>query len=61
LQRGGRRVLTPDCAAAALAVRPNWSNYHPGTYLGDLERLQAAAAAERVIVIGTSLAASSRC
>jgi|OpeIllAssembly_1097287.scaffolds.fasta_scaffold15735_2 pimeloyl-ACP methyl ester carboxylesterase len=56
LQRGGRRVLTPDLRGRGRSqYDPNWSNYHPGTYLGDLERLQAAAAAERVIVIGTSL------
>jgi pimeloyl-ACP methyl ester carboxylesterase len=56
LQRGGRRVLTPDLRGRGRSqYDPNWSNYHPGTYLGDLERLQAAASAERVIVIGTSL------
>ena len=56
LQRGGRRVLTPDLRGRGRSqYDSNWSNYHPGTYLGDLERLQAAAAAERVIVVGTSL------
>jgi pimeloyl-ACP methyl ester carboxylesterase len=56
LQRGGRRVLTPDLRGRGRSqYDPNWSNYHPGTYLGDLERLQAAASAERLIVIGTSL------
>jgi pimeloyl-ACP methyl ester carboxylesterase len=56
LQRGGRRVLTPDLRGRGRSQHdPNWSNYHPGTYLGDLERLQAAASAERVIVVGTSL------
>jgi len=56
LQRGGRRVLTPDLRGRGRSqYDPNWSNYHPGTYLGDLERLQVAASAERVIVIGTSL------
>lgn len=56
LQRGGRRVLTPDLRGRGRSqYDPNWSNYHPGTYLGDLERLQTAASAERVIVVGTSL------
>jgi pimeloyl-ACP methyl ester carboxylesterase len=56
LQRGGRRVLTPDLRGRGRSqYDPNWSNYHPGTYLGDLERLQTAALAERVIVVGTSL------
>ena len=56
LQRGGRRVLTPDLRGRGRSqYDPNWSNYHPGTYLGDFERLQAAASAKRVIVIGTSL------
>jgi pimeloyl-ACP methyl ester carboxylesterase len=49
-------VLTPDLRGRGRSqYDPNWSNYHPGTYLGDLERLQTAASAERVIVIGTSL------
>jgi pimeloyl-ACP methyl ester carboxylesterase len=56
LQRAGRRVLTPDLRGRGRSQHdPNWSNYHPGTYLGDLERLQEAADAERVVIVGTSL------
>lgn len=56
LQRGGRRVITPDLRGRGRSQRdPNWSNYQPLTYLGDIAALQAAAGAERVIVIGTSL------
>lgn len=56
LQRGGRRVITPDLRGRGRSQRdPNWSNYQPLTYLGDIAALQAAAGAERVVVIGTSL------
>ncbi len=56
LQRAGRRVLTPDLRGRGRSQHdPAWSNYHPGTYLGDLEALQAHAGVERVIVVGTSL------
>lgn len=56
LQRAGRRVLTPDLRGRGRSqYDPNWANYHPGTYLGDLERLQAAAEAQRVVIVGTSL------
>ncbi len=56
LQRGGRRVITPDLRGRGRSqYDPNWSNYQPMTYLGDIAALQAAAGAERVVVIGTSL------
>jgi len=56
LQRAGRRVLTPDLRGRGRSqYDPNWSNYQPTTYLGDLAALQAAAGAERVVVVGTSL------
>lgn len=56
LQRGGRRVITPDLRGRGRSQRdPNWSNYQPITYLGDIAALQDAAGAERVVVIGTSL------
>jgi len=56
LQRAGRRVLTPDLRGRGRSQHdPNWSNYQPTTYLGDLAALQAAAGAERVVVVGTSL------
>jgi len=56
LQCNGRRVLSPDLRGRGRSqYDPTWSNYHPGTYLGDIEALQAAAGAERVVVVGTSL------
>jgi len=56
LQRAGRRVLAPDLRGRGRSqYDPQWSNYHPGTYLGDIQALQAAAGAEQVIVVGTSL------
>jgi len=56
MQRAGRRVLAPDLRGRGRSQHdPNWTNYHPGTYLGDIEALQAAADAERVVVVGTSL------
>jgi pimeloyl-ACP methyl ester carboxylesterase len=56
IQRAGRRVLSPDLRGRGRSqYDPNWTNYHPGTYLGDIEALQAVAGAERVVVVGTSL------
>ena len=56
MQRAGRRVLTPDLRGRGRSqFDPNWANYHPGTYLGDVEALQAAAGAGRMVVVGTSL------
>lgn len=56
LQRTGRRVLSPDLRGRGRSQHdPKWANYQPTTYLGDLAALQAAAGAERVVVVGTSL------
>lgn len=56
MQRAGRRVLSPDLRGRGRSqYDPNWTNYHPGTYLGDIEALQAAAGAGRTVVVGTSL------
>ena len=50
------RVLTPDLRGRGLSDHdPNWRNYQPMTYVGDIGTLLAALAAPRVIVIGTSL------
>ncbi len=52
----GRRVITLDYRGRG---RSDWdadyTNYHPRTYLQDIQRLLAAARAPRVVVVGTSL------
>jgi pimeloyl-ACP methyl ester carboxylesterase len=51
-----RRVLSADLRGRGLSQHdPNWRNYHPGTYVGDIASLLAAAGVPRVIVLGTSL------
>jgi pimeloyl-ACP methyl ester carboxylesterase len=51
-----RRVLSADLRGRGLSQNdPNWQNYHPGTYVGDIARLLADAGVPRVIVLGTSL------
>jgi len=51
-----RRVLSPDLRGRGRSqYDPNFMNYHPGTYLGDLARLLADAGVARVILFGTSL------
>jgi pimeloyl-ACP methyl ester carboxylesterase len=50
------RVLTPDLRGRGDSQRdPQWTNYHPGTYLQDVIRLLDHLGIERVVVIGTSL------
>lgn len=51
-----RRVLCADLRGRGLSQHdPDWRNYHPGTYVGDVARLLADAGAPRVIILGTSL------
>lgn len=51
-----RRVLCADLRGRGLSQHdPNWRNYHPGTYVGDLALLLADAGVPRVIILGTSL------
>ena len=51
-----RRVLSPDLRGRGRSqYDPNWRNYHPGTYLGDLALLLADAGVSRVVLLGTSL------
>jgi len=51
-----RRVLCADLRGRGRSqYDPNFLNYHPGTYVGDLARLLADAGVERVILFGTSL------
>lgn len=50
------RVVCPDLRGRGLSARdPKWQNYHPGTYLGDLQRLMDVLDLRRVAIIGTSL------
>ena len=50
------RVVCPDLRGRGLSARdPQWMNYHPGTYIADLQRLLQALDLERVAIIGTSL------
>lgn len=51
-----RRLLNPDLRGRGRSqYDPNWSNYHPGTYVGDLARLLEDAGIDKVILLGTSL------
>ncbi|HZT04934.1 MAG TPA: alpha/beta hydrolase [Steroidobacteraceae bacterium] len=50
------RVICPDLRGRGRSARdPKWQNYHPGTYLTDLQRLLEALELERVAIVGTSL------
>lgn len=50
------RVLTPDLRGRGRSDHdPNWHNYQPMTYVGDIGALLAALGVSRVVVIGTSL------
>ncbi len=53
---GTHRVLTPDLRGRGRSgYDPNYRNYQPLTYVGDIGVLLKALAAPRVIVVGTSL------
>ncbi|MGH8297731.1 MAG: alpha/beta fold hydrolase [Steroidobacteraceae bacterium] len=50
------RVVCPDLRGRGLSGRdPQWRNYHPATYLADLQRLMQALELRRVAIVGTSL------
>jgi pimeloyl-ACP methyl ester carboxylesterase len=54
--QAGRRVLCVDLRGRGRSQHdPNWQNYHPGTYLGDIARLLDDAGVERCVYFGTSL------
>jgi pimeloyl-ACP methyl ester carboxylesterase len=54
--RKTRRVLSADLRGRGRSQHdPNFLNYHPGTYVGDLARLLADAGVDKVILFGTSL------
>jgi len=50
------RVVCPDLRGRGFSARdPRWQNYHPGTYLADLQQLLQLLELDRVAIIGTSL------
>jgi pimeloyl-ACP methyl ester carboxylesterase len=50
------RVVCPDLRGRGYSARdPQWRNYHPGTYLSDLQRLLEVLELGRVAIVGTSL------
>ncbi len=52
----GYRVVCPDLRGRGRSARdPQWRNYHPGTYLEDIQALMGVLRLDRVAVIGTSL------
>jgi pimeloyl-ACP methyl ester carboxylesterase len=56
LQSRGRRVLAADLRGRGRSQHdPNWHNYHPGSYLADIQALLEHAGAARAVFIGTSL------
>ncbi|HEX7719909.1 MAG TPA: alpha/beta hydrolase [Woeseiaceae bacterium] len=51
-----RRVLTPDLRGRGHSAHdPDWRNYHPATYTGDIWKLLDSLDVDNVIIIGTSL------
>jgi len=52
----GRRVISPDFRGRGLSdYDPEWRNYHPMTYVGDMEQLIGELGFERIVCLGTSL------
>ncbi len=53
---GSRRVICPDYRGRGRSAHdPNWRNYDPMTYLGDIGHILMANDIHRVIIVGTSL------
>ena len=51
-----RRVLAADLRGRGRSQHdPNWLNYHPGTYVADINLLLRAAGVQRFVLLGTSL------
>ena len=51
-----RRVICPDYRGRGRSARdPDWRNYQPRSYVGDILQLLVAANLHRVIVVGSSL------
>src|SRR6056297_2080123 len=52
----GRRVIAPDFRGRGLSdYDPEWRNYHPLTYVRDVEKLVAELGFARIVCLGTSL------
>ncbi|WP_405231963.1 alpha/beta fold hydrolase [Lentisalinibacter salinarum] len=52
----GRRVISPDFRGRGLSdYDREWRNYHPLTYVRDVEKLVAELGLERIVCLGTSL------
>ena len=50
------RVVCPDLRGRGFSARdPQWQNYHPVTYLADLQRMMDVLELRRVAIVGTSL------
>jgi len=53
---GSRRVLAADIRGRGRSeYDPDWRNYQPATYVGDLRNLLAAMGIEGVFIVGTSM------
>jgi pimeloyl-ACP methyl ester carboxylesterase len=51
-----RRVLVPDIRGRGKSdFDPEWQNYRPETYVGDVRHILCALGVHRVVVIGTSM------
>jgi pimeloyl-ACP methyl ester carboxylesterase len=51
-----RRVVAPDYRGRGLSTRdPDWRNYRPETYVGDVLDFLTVLGVERAIVVGTSM------
>ncbi|HYF24067.1 MAG TPA: alpha/beta hydrolase [Caulobacteraceae bacterium] len=56
LAETGRRVIVPDARGRGRSqYDPTWSNYHPGTYVGDLIALLRDLGIGRAVFVGTSM------
>lgn len=56
---GERRVICPDYRGRGRSgYDPDWRNYDPFVYVGDIVHLMAAEGLERVLVVGTSMGAA---
>src|SRR5262249_40871569 len=51
-----RRIMVPDYRGRGRSAHdPNWRNYRPETYIGDVLDLLTIAGVDRVVIVGTSM------